>query len=87
MNDQMSLRNRVALVTGAGGKVQGRTRRSSYVRFGSKADMCSALGDVALPPKADIASDWAMAKSPRHHRHSPFLISPRRRLNLFPCAL
>ena|SRR6201999_656669 len=26
-------------------------------------------------------------KSPRHHRHSPFLISPRRRLNLRPCAL
>ena len=24
------------------------------VRFGSKADMCSALGDVRLVPKADI---------------------------------
>src|SRR6185312_16289356 len=28
-------------------------------RFGSKADMCSALGDVRLVPKADIAVDIA----------------------------
>ena len=26
------------------------------VRFGSKADMCSAKGMSALPPKADIAA-------------------------------
>jgi hypothetical protein len=26
------------------------------VRFGSKADMCSALGDVCFVPIADIAS-------------------------------
>ena len=25
----------------------------AYVRFGSKADMCSALGDVRYVPKAD----------------------------------
>ena len=26
-----------------------------HVRFGSKADICSALGDVRFVPKADIA--------------------------------
>jgi hypothetical protein len=26
-------------------------RRPVYVRFGSKADICSALGDVRLVPK------------------------------------
>ena len=29
---------------------------SANVRFGSKADMCSALADVRLVPKADIRS-------------------------------
>ena len=27
----------------------------AYVRFGSKADMCSALADVRLVPEADIS--------------------------------
>ena len=30
--------------------------RLANVCFGSKADMCSALGDVRFVPKADIAS-------------------------------
>ena len=28
--------------------------RQANVRFGSKADMCSVLGDVRFVPKADI---------------------------------
>jgi hypothetical protein len=32
----------------------GPARRNRHVRFGSKADMCSAIGVSALPPKADI---------------------------------
>ena len=30
--------------------------RIPHVRFGSKADMCSALGDVRFVPEADICS-------------------------------
>ena len=32
-------------------------RRGRDVRFGSKADMCSATGDVRFVPIADIVSD------------------------------
>ena len=61
---------------------------NSNVRFGSEADMRPSNSDVGFTPESGHClrlGQWA--KSPRHHRHSPFLISPRRRLNLFPCAL
>ena len=37
-----------------------------YVRFTPKADMCSALGDVRFVPKADI-SDVDLLKQKDHH--------------------
>jgi hypothetical protein len=33
--------------------------RATHVRFGSKADMCSAQADVRYEPKADIAKKTA----------------------------
>ena len=35
------------------------------VRFGSKADMCSALGDVRFVPIADIAHRYSITSSAR----------------------
>jgi hypothetical protein len=40
----------------------------AHVRFGSKADMCSAKGMSALPPKADIGSAQV------HVRFGPILL-------------
>ena len=34
---------------------------SPDVRFGSKADMCSALGDVRFVPKADVCGARTMS--------------------------
>jgi hypothetical protein len=50
-----------------------RTLVRSNVRFGSQADMCSALGDVRFVPKADIL---AFTRSP--HRE-PCPLYPRKR--------
>ena len=38
--------------------------QSGRVRFGSKADMCSAQADVRLGPKADIARLFLLLISP-----------------------
>ena len=40
--------------TTRGSALKGVVTRPANVRFGSKADMCSALGDVRFVPKADI---------------------------------
>ena len=49
------------------------------VRFGSKADMCSALGDVRLVPKADIHRrhiiDIVLSKSSRITAREPDALS------------
>ena len=37
----------------------------SNVRFGSKADMCSALGDVRFVPIVDIASSGSVRQKPQ----------------------
>jgi hypothetical protein len=42
------------------------------VRFGSKADMCSALGDVCFVPKADIPAgliDYFIGEAEQRRRH------------------
>lgn len=40
------------------------TRRLMYVRYGSKADMCSALGDVCFAPIADMPG-WRVKRRGR----------------------
>src|SRR4029453_1385482 len=43
----------------------GPLRRRSDVRFGSKADMCSAIADVCFGPKADTDDDYSITSSAR----------------------
>jgi hypothetical protein len=45
------------------------------VRFGSKADMCSAIGHVRLVPKADIGSS-------EFHKKTPTRVEVRKKLSL-----
>ena len=58
---------------------KGARERGADVRFGSKADMCSAKGMSALPPKADMCGATSHVRFVPIADILPFTRSPRRR--------
>jgi hypothetical protein len=51
------------------------------LRFGSKADICSAKGHVALPSKADMETTYStLGKSGKRARLKHFAPAPHRNL-------
>jgi hypothetical protein len=45
-----------------------RAQKGADVRFGSKADMCSAIGDVRYTPNSDRKSGHTLAAGQRRQR-------------------